>query len=333
MAAPNHVLVIKYSRLEYSIMVNGVHKKSASPGDGPTNVQRQQQTLTFYDRITSNNAARIRLWIRLKKLSAEFRIAYTTHADQLLSSDDDDDDDFFASVNPNRKIPLLLLEDGRTALPESAIILQYLEERYASVPPSLLPPTPEGRAALNLAIRYLDLYIASPNSTHGTGPPYGLNCHAQSCFYVPPAPDDDDGGAGGDREDGVLVHRGLSPAMRAAKLADVWRQLDVLEGHCSCDPYLSGPHLTLSDITLLPTAFCVSYYGPRTFGWDDGAVWAGRPKLRGWYHRAMLDGHEEARDIVAEMEGALDGSEDVRVRIGSIRKQVEGHPQCKWIYP
>jgi len=47
----------------------------------------------------------------------------------------------------------------------------------------------------------------------------------------------------------------------------------------------------------------------------------------------MLDGHEEARDIVAEMEGALDGSEDVRARIGSIRKQVEGHPHCKWIYP
>ena len=281
--------------------------------------------LTFYDRITSNNAARIRLWIRLKKLSAEFRIAYTTHADQFSP---DDDDDFFASVNPNRKIPLLLLEDGRTALPESAVILQYLEERYASVPPSLLPPTPEGRAAMNLAIRYHDLYIASPNSTHGTGPPYGLNCHAQSCFYVPPAPDDDDDD---DREDDV--RRGLSPVMRAAKLADVWRQLDVLEGHCSCDPYLSGPDLTLSDITLLPTAFSVSYYGPRTFGWDDGAVWAGRPKLRDWYYRAMLDGHEEARDIVAEMEEALDGSEDARVRIGSIRRQVEDHPHCKWIYP
>jgi glutathione S-transferase len=297
------------------IMEDGVQEESASPRDGPTNGQRQQQTLTFYDRITSNNAARIRLWIRLKKLSSEFRIAHTSHADQLSSDD-------FASLNPNRRIPLLLLEDGLTALPESAVILQYLEERFASVPPSLLPPTPEERARMNLAIRYHDLYIASPNSTHGGGPPYGLNCHAQSCFYVPPAPDDGEG----DR------HRGLSPGMRAAKLADVWRQLDVLEGHCSCDPYLSGPYLTLADVTLLPTAFCVSYYGPRTFGWDDGAVWAGRPKLRRWYH-TMLDAHEEARDVVAEMEEELDGSEDVRVRIGSIRRQVEDHPHCKWIYP
>ncbi|KAL3763775.1 hypothetical protein ACHAW5_000348 [Stephanodiscus triporus] len=274
-----------------------------SGNNDPATAQQQFQrhTLTFYDRITSNNAARIRLWMRLKGLSSEFHIAYTTHDDQVS-------DERFASINPNRKIPLLLLEDGVTSIPESAVILQYLEERFASVPPSLLPATPEGRAHMNLAIQYHDIYI--------------------SCFYVPPAPDvgvDDD--CGGD------ARRGLSPEMRAAKLADVWRQLDVLESHCTCDPYLSGSTLSLADVTLLPTAFYVVYYGPRSFGWEDDAVWTGRPKLRGWYYDAMLELHEEARTIVGGMREALDGSADVRARIDSIRRQTEDHPRHKWIYP
>ena len=311
--------------------MNNMAPESSGNDDPATVRQFQRHTLTFYDRITSNNAARIRLWIRLKGLSSEFHIANTTHADQSS-------DERFASINPNRKIPLLLLEDGVTSIPESAVILQYLEERFASVPPSLLPATPEGRAHMNVAIRYHDIYIASPNSTHGLGRPYGLNCHAQSCFYVPPAPDgddydyeddDDNGGGGGGGDD---AHRGLSPEMRAAKLADVWRQLDVLESHCTCDPYLSGSSLSLADITLLPTVFYVVYYGPRSFDWDDDAVWTGRPKLRGWYD-AMLELHEEARTILEGMRGALDGSAETRMRIDSIRRQTEDHPRYKWIYP
>jgi glutathione S-transferase len=69
-------------------------------------------------------------------------------------------DDYLA-LNPQGKMPLLVLPDG-TALPESEVISQYLVAKYADMGPSLLPlGGPEVRAKAALATRIHDVYITS----------------------------------------------------------------------------------------------------------------------------------------------------------------------------
>ena len=65
----------------------------------------------------------------------------------------------FLAVNPLAKIPVLMLDDG-TALPESALILDYLEDRFPR--PSLRPAGAVERARVNLAVRIMDTYVMAP---------------------------------------------------------------------------------------------------------------------------------------------------------------------------
>ena len=64
----------------------------------------------------------------------------------------------YLALNPQGKMPVLVLPDGQ-ALPESAVIEAYLLDKYAGVGPSLLPPTPEARGRAALASQILGLYI------------------------------------------------------------------------------------------------------------------------------------------------------------------------------
>jgi hypothetical protein len=59
--------------------------------------------------------------------------------------------DWLYELNPSGKVPVL--ENG-FVLPESAVILEYLEERYPERP--LLPPDPEARARARLQVYRFD---------------------------------------------------------------------------------------------------------------------------------------------------------------------------------
>lgn len=65
----------------------------------------------------------------------------------------------FLAVNPIAKIPVLLLDDG-SALPESEVILRYLESRFPD--PATVPPHAVGKARIDLACRIIDLYVMAP---------------------------------------------------------------------------------------------------------------------------------------------------------------------------
>src|SRR5438874_6606452 len=54
--------------------------------------------------------------------------------------------------NPLGKVPVL--EEDAFVLPESVVIMEYLEERYPE--PALLPPDPAARALVRLAIERFD---------------------------------------------------------------------------------------------------------------------------------------------------------------------------------
>lgn len=60
----------------------------------------------------------------------------------------------FRAINPIGKIPVLI--DGPLVLPESDVILNYLEERFPQ--PSLLPGSPVDRSNARLLVRLIDTY-------------------------------------------------------------------------------------------------------------------------------------------------------------------------------
>lgn len=66
----------------------------------------------------------------------------------------------FRDLSPTGRVPVLILEDGRT-LWESAVILEFLEERFPQARP-LLPADVHARARARLLARHADLYLMPP---------------------------------------------------------------------------------------------------------------------------------------------------------------------------
>jgi glutathione S-transferase len=60
-------------------------------------------------------------------------------------------------LNPANRVPVL--DDDGFVLPESDVIMEYLEERHPD--PPLLPPDPQGRAEARLAVRRFDERLGS----------------------------------------------------------------------------------------------------------------------------------------------------------------------------
>lgn len=106
---------------------------------------------TLFDVPVSNNGARVRYTIYKKGLESEFDIKTPKELGGLSSPE-------YRSLNPQGKMPLLVLPDG-TALPESQVIESYILDKYHGVGPELLPATAELRARAALVVRILDLYI------------------------------------------------------------------------------------------------------------------------------------------------------------------------------
>merc|ERR1712167_486160 len=77
---------------------------------------------------------------------------------------------------------------------------------------------------------------------------------------------------------------------RAAKLGEIWRQLNWLEAEAAkasvSGPYLMGDQLTLADMTWFPTCAYMEYLLPKLFGWPalfDPAAVTPFPHLATWY--------------------------------------------------
>merc|ERR1712113_36496 len=117
----------------------------------------------------------------------------------------------FIKVNPLKKVPALISETGNCIF-ESHVIMQHLEDKYGSLGPSFVLEDPDARAIVNLLIRIHDLYIASPNCTQP-----GFS-HTQGCMYLAPY-----------ETKWCSAERTMDKATRAAKLAEMWKQLHWLE--------------------------------------------------------------------------------------------------------
>jgi glutathione S-transferase len=103
--------------------------------------------------ITLYNAARCPYVARVRIVLAEKGIEYET-----VEIDLSDRPAWYYEKNPTGRVPTIEEDDG-LPLPESAVIMEFLEERYPE--PALLPPDPADRAFVRLLI-FRDDDLTSP---------------------------------------------------------------------------------------------------------------------------------------------------------------------------
>jgi glutathione S-transferase len=155
----------------------------------------------------------------------------------------------YRALNPTGRIPALVLDDG-TVIPESAVIAEYLEDRFPS--PALLPAEPEARARARAIARLAELYVLP-----------ALHPLFDQFFA--------------ERRDPAKVESGIAGTRKA---------LDALEHFTAADGWAAGPDFTLADCGLVPVLFAAN--GTlASFGERDPL--GGQPKLATYWGRVQGD--------------------------------------------
>lgn len=137
---------------------------------------------TLYDVPVSNNGARCRMVLYYKQITeAEVAIVSPAALGGLKSAD-------FLAINPQGKMPTLVLSADGTPLPESDTIARFLVSKFADRGPQLQPTDPEAAA---LCDRCVPTHSSARSARHlgtrrGDRPPrphaYALTpAHAHSC--------------------------------------------------------------------------------------------------------------------------------------------------------
>jgi glutathione S-transferase len=122
--------------------------------------------------------------------------------------------DEYLAINPIGKIPCLVTDAG-LALPESEVIVEYIEDAFPK--PMLRPRKPEERAQVRLISRVNDIYLVPAMS---------------KCFG--------------------LLAPGRDPAAVAAALADVNKALANLERYMTGKKHAAGNKFTVADCAVTP---------------------------------------------------------------------------------
>ena len=104
-------------------------------------------SLVLYSAARCPYAARARIVLAEKGIDHE-----------IVEIDLSDRPDWLYEKNPKGRVPVIEEDDG-SPLPESAVIMEFVEERYPE--PSLLPADPADRAAVRLLI-FRDGDLTSP---------------------------------------------------------------------------------------------------------------------------------------------------------------------------
>ncbi len=156
----------------------------------------------------------------------------------------------FLALNPRGRVPAI--EHDGFALRESAVILEYLEDRFPT--PALLPGDARARARARLIAREADEHLYPP-----------LRRLLSQVLFPPAA------GAGGDLAEVA--------AGREATAAECAR----LEGEVGAGAFLVGGEPTLADFTLYPHLRLLRRVGERAP--EHGADDLIGPRLAAWMAR------------------------------------------------
>lgn len=193
--------------------------------------------MKLYANINASNCRRVIIYLAMKGLKLEL-------VDVDLAAGQNKTPEFLAK-NPAGLIPVLELDDGST-LPESSVIVEYLEERYPERP--MMGRTPEARAKVRALERIAsDLSVLTPVLFQHSHPRFAGR---------------------------LKQYSEVAEAMRP--LVD--KQLGVLERHLGSKPFLAGDLPTTADITLFTLfQFCRERL--------DAPFGKEHPGLDAWYER------------------------------------------------
>ncbi len=193
--------------------------------------------IVFYAGSGSVPAWKVWLSLEHKQIPYELRM--------LSFQDGDFKKPEFLAVNPRGKVPAL--SDGDFALWESAIIVEYLEERFPERP--LLPGDPRERARVRRVAAEAQEYLGNAQQDMG-----------RATFLAP-----------GGKQDPERLEKA-----RAVATAEVERYQEELRG-----PFIAGESPSLADFTLFPILAMIrrvtTRFSPQPF--DPG------PRLAGWMQR------------------------------------------------
>ncbi len=210
--------------------------------------------MRLYDLDHSPFAARVRMALYAKGLT----VALAPPPGGVRSAE-------YRAVNPLRLVPALVLDDG-TVLPESEIIVEYLEDRFPS--PPLRPEAPAERARARLLARIVDEYLAAP---------------LKQLFEVAKA--------------------GGGPDKAAAQREAVEAALGHIARHLAGGTHALGDRLTTADCALVPLLFFVARSArmdAALFGGGD--PFARHPRLAAYWQSIVRD--PSAARVIAELEAA-----------------------------
>jgi glutathione S-transferase len=187
--------------------------------------------MKLYQADLSMFAARVRIQAYAKDLKIEF-----------LAPPDGLNSPAYMAINPTGKVPCLV--DGDFALPESEVILEYIEDKHPE--PSLRPADIKARAKQRLIGRLADLYVYQPMA----------------------------------RLFPQLSFKGRDQAVVDAALKDLDKGLGWVEAILEGPKYAVGGRMSLADCTLTPQLFFPVAMLPR-FGREDAL--AAVPKVKAYY--------------------------------------------------
>jgi glutathione S-transferase len=154
----------------------------------------------------------------------------------------------YLALNPMGKMPAL--ESGGRCIPESMVILDYIEDAYPQHP--LLPSDPMDRAQARLLGRIVDLYVMN---------------HLGTFFRnMNPA-----------TRNATEVETATQALLKA--MAD-------LEHFMGAGPYAQGSTLGYADVAMLP---CLQMAGTVAAAFGITDLYAGRPKLTRWWQQMQAD--------------------------------------------
>lgn len=136
--------------------------------------------MKIYETATAPNPRRVRMFLAEKGLleQVEFIQVDIAKGENLTPE--------FVAMNPMKKVPVAVLDDG-TSLAETMAICRYVEEAHPETP-KLLGDTPKQKALIEQWLRWVDFYLMTPVGMcfqHTSGyfkdrmncfPDYGQDC-------------------------------------------------------------------------------------------------------------------------------------------------------------
>jgi glutathione S-transferase/RNA polymerase-associated protein len=205
--------------------------------------------IVLYEHPLSPYAQKVKMALYEKGVAFELRLP------DLFGGGDEE----FQAANPRREVPALVV-DGRTAIFDSTIILEYVEDRWPS--PPLLPRSAEERARVRMLEELCDTYYEAVN--------WGV---FEVRFF---------GRATGDKADEIL-------ARAAEQTAGANAHLDRELGDA---PYFNGAEFGWGDLSVLPVVFAASFTGRPPAAGSRLAAWLERASARPSAAKTMQQGSE-----------------------------------------